>query len=73
MRPESDYYDKLLMQMVTPIVLTAGLWAALKFRIWRSVCRDPNDMFKLAKIKMKLESQHMFAFLFLLFVVYPGK
>ena len=72
MRPESDYYDKLLMQMVTPILLTACLWGALKFRVWRSVCKDPNDMFKLARLKMKIGSQHMFVFLFLLFVVYPG-
>ena len=72
MRPESNFYNKLLMQIYSPIILFIGLWVALKFRIWKSVRKDPNDMFKLAKIKMKLESQHMFAFLFLLFVVYPG-
>ena len=67
--PKSDFYNKLVIQIITPVVLVLCLFAAARIRIWRKASRGTSTPLK---TKTKIENQHMFAFLFLLFVIYPG-
>lgn len=74
MRPSTDFYSKLQASILFPIVLSIIIFGIAKCRV--GTCRgssiEQHHSESRHKEVMKIQSQHMFAFLLLLFVCYAG-
>ena len=64
------FYDNLNTQMALPLVVSATIFLCAKIRMHLKEIM-PNSSVE-ARERKRVESQHMFAFLFLLFIVYAG-
>ena len=68
MRPSTDFYSRLVMQVTSPILVSVMLYVVYKLR---TAFASAASSLKREAI-LRVESQHMFAFLFVLFVCYVG-
>ena len=70
-RPSTDFYSKLVFQVTTPISFAGCVFVVMKARTWTCSSTSTADQMSPRRL-IEIESQHVFIFLVLLFVVYAG-
>ena len=76
MYPNSNFYNKLILQISGPIIFAISILVAEQLRVWwvKKHCKFTGSAYTATIIRHRhtIENQHIFGFTVLLFVIFPG-